>query len=40
MIAEGIWNILLETKDGETVLVEDVSYVPNMSVGQLIEKGF
>lgn len=43
--AEGMGNVKVKVKNGKTVLVKDVWYVPGMksnlvSVCQLIEKGF
>jgi transposase InsO family protein len=43
--AEGMGNVKVKVKNGKTVLIKDVWYVPGirsnlMSVGQLIEKGF
>lgn len=45
MNAEGMRNVKVRVKNGKTVLIKDVWYVPIMkrnlmSVGQLIEKGF
>src|SRR3954471_13512024 len=43
--AEGMGNVKVKVKNGKTVLIKDVWYVPRirsnlMSVGHLIEKGF
>src|SRR3954471_3385560 len=45
LYAEGMGNVKVKVKNGKTVLIKDVWYVPGirsnlMSVGQLIEKGF
>ncbi|XP_050877269.1 uncharacterized protein LOC127081022 [Lathyrus oleraceus] len=42
---EGMGNVKVRVKNGKTVLIKDVLYVPSMksnlmSVGQIIEKGF
>lgn len=45
LVAEGMGDVLVKLKDGGTVLIENVWYVPGMksnlmSVGQLLEKGY
>src|SRR3954471_19377095 len=45
LYAKGMGNVKVKVKNGKTVLIKDVWYVPGiknnlMSVGQLIEKGF
>jgi hypothetical protein len=45
VLAEGAGNVVIHKDDGQTVVVEDVLYVPAMkcnllSLGELLQKGF